>query len=136
MIQRIQSIWLLLASACAFLTIKLPFYSGTNFKGVYSYPLTGSENYLLLGVTIAVGIIAFINIFLFKKRGIQIFICVLGILTEGALIYLYFMESLKFSQGTYSLTSILHILVLIFFTLAIRGIRKDDKLIKDSDRLR
>ena len=28
MIQRVQTIWLLLASACAFLSLKLSFYSG------------------------------------------------------------------------------------------------------------
>ena len=136
MIQRIQSVWLLLAAICALVTFKLPFYSGTNLKGVASYELNARENFLLLITTVAVSILAAIIIFLFKKRPLQLRLCVLGILLEALLIFLYYREVKTFTQGTYALYAILHSLIVIFFFLAAKAINKDEKLIKDSDRLR
>ncbi len=136
MIQRIQSVWLLLASACAFATFKLSFYSGTNQKGIADYQLNATENFLLIIVTAFIAILALFVIFLFKKRTLQLRLCVLGIFLEALLIFLYYREVQHFSTGTPSLTSILHSIILIAFFLAARAINKDEKLIKDSDRLR
>lgn len=136
MIQRIQTIWLLLAAACAFATLKFPYYSGTNVKGVTPYQLTGTENFWLLLTTVAVGGLALITIFLYKKRTLQLRLCVLGILLEALLIFLYFREVNDFTAGTYSLTAILHSAIVLFFILAGRGINKDERLIKESNRLR
>lgn len=136
MIQRIQSLWLLLAAACAFASFKFPFYSGTNAKGFTPYELIATESFLLLVTSIIVGGLAFFNIFLFKKRTLQLRLCVLGIFLEALLIFLYFREVRSFSQGTYSLTAILQTVIIIAFFLAARGINKDEKIIKDSDRLR
>ena len=136
MIQRIQSIWLLLAATCAFLSIKLPYYSGTNAKGVGSYELNATENLFLLITTIITGLLALLIIFLFKKRQLQLRLCVLGILLEAVLIFLYYRQVTTFTQGTYSLWAILHSLTVIFFFLSARNINKDEKLIKDSNRLR
>ncbi|MBP6287471.1 MAG: DUF4293 family protein, partial [Ferruginibacter sp.] len=41
-----------------------------------------------------------------------------------------------FSTGTLSLTSILQSIIIIAFFLAARAINKDEKMIKESDRLR
>ena len=136
MIQRIQSLWLLLASACAFAAFKLPYYSGTNAKGITSYELNGTENFLLILTTVLVGGLALLTIFLFKNRTLQQRLCVLGIVLEALLIGLYYREVRSFTQGTYSLTAILHSIIVIAFFLAARGISKDEKLIKDSERLR
>jgi hypothetical protein len=136
MIQRIQSVWLLLASACAFASFKFPFYSGTNAKGLSPYEMTATENFLLLVVTVAVGGLALINIFLFKKRPLQFRLCLLGMLLEALLLYLFYRETGNFLKGTYSLTAILQPLVLLAFFMAARGIKKDEKVVKESDRLR
>lgn len=136
MIQRIQSLWLLLASACAFASFKFPYYSGTNAKGFSPYELNATENFLLLLTTAIVGALALFIIFCFKKRTLQLRLCVLGILLEAVLIFLYYREVKSFTQGTYSLTAILHSIIVIAFFLAARAINKDEKLIKDSDRLR
>src|SRR5438093_261709 len=108
MIQRIQSIWLLLASACAFISLKVPFYSGTNSTGITSYKLLGTENFYLMLLTIAIGVIALFNIFLYSNRKLQLRLCILGILLEGGLIFLYYKESTTFAAGTgtYSLTAV------------------------------
>ena len=136
MIQRFQTLWLLLAAACAFATFKFSYYNGTNAKGLAPYELNATENILLLVTTIAVGGLALINIFLFKNRTLQLRLCVLGIILEAVLIFLYYREVKTFTQGTYSLTAILHSIIVFAFFLAARSINKDEKMIKDSDRLR
>ena len=136
MIQRIQSIWLLLAAACAFAGFKFSFYSGNKLNDPLLYELNATSTLLLMIVTIAVGGVAFITIFLFKQRSLQRGLCVLGILLEAVLIFLYYRETTTFTQGTYSLTAILHGIIFIAFLLAARAINKDSKMVKDSDRLR
>lgn len=136
MIQRIQSLWLLLAATCAFAGFKFPYYSGTNAKGLSPYELNATENILLMLTTVIVGGLAFLTIFLFKNRTLQLRLCVLGIFLEALLIFLYFREVQTFTKGTYALTAILHSVIAIAFFLAARAINKDEKMIKDSDRLR
>ena len=136
MIQRIQSLWLLLASACAFASLKLPYYSGSKLNELTLTELNGTSNFLLLIATVAVGGLALVNIFLFKKRTLQLRLCVLGILLEAIVIFLYYREMQNFSAGTFSLTSILQMVIVLSFVLAGRGINKDAKMVKNSDRLR
>ena len=87
-------------------------------------------------VTFLTGALAAVTIFLFKKRILQLRLCVLGIVIEALLIFLYYTEVKTFTTGTYALWAILHSVVVISFFLAAKAINKDEKLIKDSDRLR
>jgi Domain of unknown function (DUF4293) len=136
MIQRIQSVWLLLAGACAFAGFKLSYYTGTKLNDPILHQLNATSTTLLMITTIAVGMLALITIFLYKQRTLQLRLCVLGILLEAVLIFLYYRETTTFIQGTYSLTAILHSVIVLAFVLAARGINKDSKLLKESDRLR
>ena len=138
MIQRLQSLWLLLAAACAFATFKFSYYSGTKVNDLALHELNATGTLLLMITTIAVGCLALFNIFLFKNRTLQLRLCVLGILLEAVLIFLYYREVQNFVKGqsTYSLTALLHSIIVLAFFLAARAIKKDEKLIKDSDRLR
>ena len=136
MIQRLQSLWLLLAAACAFATFKFSYYSGTKAEDTVLHELNATTTLLLMITTIVVGVLALINIFLFKKRTLQLRLCVLGIFLEALLIFLYYREVKTFTQGTYSLTSILHSIIVLAFVLAAMGINKDLKIIKGSARLR
>jgi len=136
MIQRIQSIWLLLAAACAFAGFKFSFYSGNKLNDTLLHELNATSSFLLMLSTILVGGLALVTIFLFKQRSVQRWLCVLGILLEALLIFLYYREITVYTQGTYSLTAILQGIVLAGFILAIAGINKDSKIIKESDRLR
>ena len=137
MIQRIQSVWLLLVAACAFATFKFEFYAGIGSATNAPF-LNAGANFLISIITIAIGGLALVNIFLFKNRTLQLRLCVLGILLELVLLFLYYrqVQTYPAGQGTYSLTAILHAVIIIAFFLAARGINKDEKLIKDSDRLR
>ncbi|HMJ48493.1 MAG TPA: DUF4293 domain-containing protein [Ferruginibacter sp.] len=136
MIQRIQSVWLLLASACAFISLKVPYYSGTTNDGIPSHKLLGTENFYLMLLTIAIGVLALITIFLYKNRTLQLRLCILGILLEALLIFLYYREVHTFREGTYSLTALLQACIVLFFFLAARGVSNDNNIIKDSNRLR
>ena len=136
MIQRIQSIWLLLAAACAFATFKFPYYSGDKINDPLLHELNATSTLLLMITTIAIGMLALITIFLFKKRALQLRLCVLGILLEAVLIFLYYREVSTFTNGNLSLTALLHGITVLAFVLAGRGISKDSKLLKESDRLR
>ena len=138
MIQRIQSIWLLLAAACAFASLKFSYYTGIKTGNTILEELNATSTLPLMITTIAVGILALINIFLFKKRSLQLRLCFLGILLEAVLIFLYYREVQNFipGQSTYSLTALLHGIIVLVFVLAARGINKDSKLLKESNRLR
>jgi len=136
MLQRIQSIWLLLASVCAFLTLKLPTFSGTTPDGIPSSELMGMPNFLLTVLTVIIGVLALITIFLYGNRKLQFRLCLLGLILEIGLIVLYYLEIKKYLLGTYALTSIFHVGVILFFFLAARSITNDDKIIRESNRLR
>ncbi|HET7115424.1 MAG TPA: DUF4293 family protein [Hanamia sp.] len=148
MIQRVQTLWMLLAAVAVFLTIKFSFYSGTLIlentadavttlatDGAY-HVLRATDNFIILILTSALGTGIIINIFLFKHRSIQMRIIIIAILTECLIIYLYIRQTNKYSQGNFSIWSALHLLIIIFLILAAKGVYKDSKLIKDSNRLR
>ncbi|MEO6731444.1 MAG: DUF4293 domain-containing protein [Ferruginibacter sp.] len=136
MIQRIQSVWLLLASILVFLTLKLSFFSGTYMADNQYHQLKGTDTPLIMITTIVLGIITLFTIFLYKKRKVQLRLSILSIVLDLVLVYLYYREVSKFAQGTYSITAAIHLLIILSLIFAVRGINKDDKLIKDSDRLR
>jgi len=136
MIQRIQTIWLLLAAICIAATFKLPFYIGTNALGVASSPIMASDSFFITILTSAVVFSALIAIFLFKTRIVQIRLSIIGLFEEIILIFLYYRQVKTFTAGTYTLWSALHVLTLFFLFLAARAINKDDNLIRESNRLR
>lgn len=140
MIQRIQSIWLFLAAATAFISLQITFYVGNllddsgvvNSTGIYS-KITGMDNPIL---TTAVGLMCLISIFMYRNRKQQIKFCIAALFMEiSSLIYYYYMMK-TFKEGALAIGSILQLLIFIFILLAIAGIRKDNKIIAESDRLR
>lgn len=136
MIQRVQTIWLLLASAATLLSLKTSFYSGTLIADNSFHSIMGIDSYGLMILTVALGTALFVNIFLFKHRMLQFRICIFALLAECLIIFLYFNQIKNYSKGNFSLWCALHVFILLFIFLAARGIYKDEKLIKDSNRLR
>lgn len=138
MIQRIQSIWLLLAAVFAFLTFKLPFYQGAILQATTNVkPEVDAQSTIWLTIVAALtGALAFINIFFFNNRKLQLRICVFGIILGVVLIALCFMEMTKFTSGSIALSCIIYFAIIAFYILAANGISKDEKLIKSMDRLR
>lgn len=136
MLQRIQTIWLLLASACIFLTFQFSFYSGTLAIDNTYHEVNGRESFVLILVTAIIGILGLVTIFLYKTRKVQLRLCIVSILLTVLLVVLYLMEAKNFSKGDPNLWAILPGASLVFFFLAARGISKDEKMVRDSDRLR
>lgn len=136
MIQRVQTLWLLLASAATIITLKTSFYSGTLITDNSFDSVMGMDNYGMMLLTIALGTALFINIFLYKNRTTQLRICIAALLVECLIIFLYFREIKNFSKGNFDLWCAMHLFILLFIFLAARGIYKDAKLIKNSNRLR
>jgi len=138
MIQRLQSLWLLLAAVSAFLSFKLPFFSGTK-EGVKNLTekaiIDGGSTLFLLIATGAALIIALITIFLFKDRKLQLRLCVVGIVISLLIIFLYYNEIRKLS-GSISLSCIFVFLIPVAFIMAARGIWHDEKLVKSLNKFR
>jgi hypothetical protein len=136
MIQRVQTLWLLLAAAAILLTLKTSFYSGTLLADNSFHSVMGMDNFGLMILTVALAAALFVNIFLFKHRMLQFRICIFALLAELLIIFLYFSQIKNYSKGNFDLWCALHLFILLFIFLAARGIYKDEKLIKDSNRLR
>jgi drug/metabolite transporter (DMT)-like permease len=136
MIQRIQTLWLLLASICAFASVKLPFYFGSLEVPGPTITITPYDNFMLLVFVIATALMGLVSIFLFSNRSLQIKMCIVGLVLSLANLMHYFLYMKNFKTGGLSLYSILSFLVPVFFILAIRSIYKDQKLLKSLDRLR
>ncbi len=84
MIQRLQSIWLLLASACAFLSIKFPFfYVNSTVPGVATEEYNATNNILLLVLTSILGALLLFLIFFYKNRKLQRRLCVLALVLSA-----------------------------------------------------
>lgn len=139
MIQRIQSIWLLVAALCAALTYKFSFYSGnkTGEANIQEFEkLVASSNFLLVISTAVLTAGCLIIIFLYKNRKQQVWLTVAVAALSVINLIIYFTEIKKFASGTFSLTAVFALAVPVLLILAARGIWKDEKLVKSLDRLR
>ena len=136
MIQRVQTIWMILTAIAVFLTLKFSFYSGTLIADNSYHTVMATDNFFLLILTSALGTCILINIFLFKQRSMQFRIIIFALLGECLIIFIYIKETNKYSSGTFGLWSALHLLIILFLIFAAKGIYNDSKLIKESNRLR
>ena len=136
MIQRVQTVWMIIAAIAIFLTLKFSFYSGTLLTDNSFHSVIATDNFILMVLTCAMGSALIINIFLYKHRTLQFRICIITILLEVILLFLYYRQTKLYSHGTLDIWAIFHLVAIIGLILAAVGIYKDEKLIKDSNRLR
>ena len=138
MIQRQQSLWLLLSAVASFLSFKFPFYTGNILENNVSRfeELNGASNFFLLVLTGVSVLVAAVTIFMFKDRKTQSKLTFGGIVISIVLLVLYFSQLKKFSAGNFALTSVLVLAILVGYLMALRGIWKDEKLVKSLDKLR
>jgi hypothetical protein len=156
MIQRIQSIFLLLAAVSGVCAFFIPFwtYTGIGVDFTYSFGTMGvthvSGNAQLLIVStlpiiILLGlhvILDFVSLFYYKNRSMQIRINTFNIFITLIVIGTVFLwvpymikESvLATEEWNYGL--LFPVISFIFLLLANRFIKKDEKLVKAADRLR
>ena len=138
MIQRIQSIWLLLVAAFSAITFRFPFANGDWLKDAVpsSIPLDATTTIWLSILTVLTGAVGFVTIFLFDNRKLQLKLCYLGMFLSIILLVLYFLEMTNFANSVIALWCNFHFAIFGCYILAARGIWKDEKLIKSMDRLR
>tara|TARA_B100000401_G_scaffold427356_1_gene358859 strand:+ start:2110 stop:2562 length:453 start_codon:yes stop_codon:yes gene_type:complete len=150
MIQRIQSLYLLLAAL-----VQVLFATGTYFTYKLldiTYSVTGSGVFnsdgektsgdmktLILGIGISV--LAVICIFLFKNRKQQIKLSRIGgLLTMAEIVFIIisYFNTKEVAESGLSFGYVVFILPIstLFFFLAAKAIKKDDELIRSVDRIR
>lgn len=140
MIQRQQTLWLLLATAAAVLTFMFPFATGeellakTNMKQLVQ--VDAGSNFFTLILSIASIGISTVTIFMFKDRKLQMKLCILGLVVSAGTLVLYILNAKKLVTVTPALWAVLPVAVIIGYFMAWRNIRKDEKLVKSLDKLR
>ena len=146
MIQRIQTIFLLLAAGALGSLFALPFATteAAEAKGIFTDSVYNLHDNIGLLVMVAFGIlVALISMFSFKNRIRQMRFGYLGMILSiliPVMAFLYFtsqIEKMDESQHTADALGIVAPFVaLVFFIAANRFIKKDDKLVRSMDRLR
>ncbi len=135
MIQRQQSLWLLLSTLSAFFSYKLPFYAGQLKDGKYE-ELDGGSNFFLLILTGISLLLSLITIFLYKERRQQLKMAIGGAALALIILIIYFTSIGQYLKGSISITCLLAFAILAGYIMAARGIWKDEKLVKSLDKLR
>ena len=138
MIQRRQTLWLLLATITAVLSFMFPFVTGKEaIKNMQADKvIDAASDFFLLVLTGGSIILSTVTIFLFKDRKMQIRLCLLGLFLSVVIIVRYIMLMNKLTNTTLALSAILPFIFLASYFLAFRDIRKDEKLVKSLDKLR
>jgi hypothetical protein len=153
MIQRIQTLYLLIATALMAITTFTPM--ARFFDGVQEYTLSAfalkdaagavAQPTLYMGILLALaGVLPFVVIFLFKNRQLQIRLCAAEIvLLIGSLIVMgiyYYLSARMFNAAngiiSIKIGIVLPLVAIVFVALAIRSIFRDEVLVRSLDRIR
>jgi len=131
MIQRIQTVYLLFAFCLMAVLVFIPFSATAS-----SFMISFYTGYFAIAAFLAL-----VTVFLFKKRRKQIKMAYALLLVQ-VFAYLFFFifdrQNRSFTElfQQVSYTFIFPFVAFIFIYLAVRGIRKDEKLVRSLDRLR
>ncbi|HET6993435.1 MAG TPA: DUF4293 domain-containing protein [Chitinophagaceae bacterium] len=138
MIQRQQTLWLLLSAICCVFSFSQPFYSGTIRVNniVTADEVHAGSNFFLAVLTGASLLLAICTIFLFKNRKLQLRLCFAGIGISLLILVIYFAEMKKFENGNITLWCLFAFANFIGYVMAASGVWKDEKLVKSLDKLR
>ena len=155
MIQRIQSVYLLIAAVASFLIFAFPLgeimVQGAEFQfDVFGLEKITSETtetvfntYLLVALSAIAGLISLADIFLFKNRKLQVKVAQGNMILNTLLLVgiFYFTDQATKTDGNsammhYQVGIVMPIIALIFLILANRSINKDEELVRSADRLR
>jgi hypothetical protein len=156
MIQRVQSIYLLLVTILMSFTLVKPYAGFTLIDGqslllkAHVITIQSGENVIstykttipVIFLVLVAGFLSFFTIFFYHRRILQIRLTlltmVLIVILTGAMLAYYFTVKNSFTDetSTLRLSMAFPVLALIFCTMAIRGIRHDELLVKSYDRIR
>jgi hypothetical protein len=133
MIQRIQSIYLLLASAAAFSILRLPFYYTPEPNAL---EINGAAQYSTLISLAFNACLSFISIFLYGNRMLQLKVTLANFLLSGLIGYFIYTIVKTHPGGGFTLPSAGLFLIPVLQLIACYKIYQDEKLVKSADRLR
>jgi len=140
MIQRIQSIWLLLAALLTAATFKLSFFSGNKLNNVSNIKewveFVASNNAIIMILAVAIAIASLIAIFMYKDRKRQMLITLVTAIVAIIQIVLYFNSKSTFTEANFDLGSLISFAIPVLLFLAAKAIYSDEKMLKNADRLR
>ena len=139
MIQRIQTIYLLLATFASIVMGLAPLGTIINKETMDQSLFGGQQALPILILGILSGCIAFGSIFLFNNRKLQLNIVrsnavLIGIFMAVCIYYLVFNSVTKIDLPRPGI--VFPLFALVFNILGMKGIKADEKLIKSMDRLR
>ncbi len=143
MIQRIQSIYLLLILILSSLLFFFPFQTNiigfSEIKDIQLSLLDTSNTYLFIASV--VNLIVIINtattILMYKRRPLQILLChIISVNIIVLTVFMYIGSSQIEGLPTYKLPYIIPILNIILVQLAKYYIKKDEDLVKSANRIR
>ena len=139
MIQRIQSVYLLLASISMMLMALIPIGYQQTESGVVAV-VEMMQNLPTLIMSILSAVIAMITIFLFNNRKLQLkingFLIFMCLLVIGSIALYQFVLGINMITSPNYIPYALSGFAFVFSILAYRGISADDKLVRSMDRLR
>ena len=145
MIQRKQTLWLLLAALFSAGVFYFPLYRGyinVNGTDTLAYLETGKKLFLVLMAVVMVAL-PLIAIAMFKNRKRQRSLTSVAMVATIAFIAAAMMQVTPFIEETkgiandsYWIGMVLPFVSLVYLILAMMGIRKDEKLVRSTDRLR
>lgn len=133
MIQRIQTIWLLIASAAAFSILKFPFYYTPEPNAL---EINGAAQYSTLITLAFSACLSFISIFLYGNRMLQLKVTLANFLLSGLIGYFIYTIVKTHPGGGFTLPSAGLFLIPVLQLIACYKIYQDEKLVKSADRLR
>lgn len=143
MIQRIQTVYLLLTSVISGVLIFVFNLWETIKQEIFVVDLFSREAITLKVIPLmffASALLALIAIFLFKNRKLQFvfgrIIILINLFLLGLLIYLSLNLSGEASVSEKGIGMFLPVLAILFIVLANKAIKKDEDLVKSVDRLR
>lgn len=150
MIQRIQSVYLLLSAVLGVVCLSLPLgylitAEGERYATLYNLWLRTTEGgtsfgpWVLFALLLGVSAATLLNIFLFRRRALQMRVATMCmILLTGYYACLAYFAWHFAGEGSFrpSLTAALPFASLVLDYLAFRGILKDEMLVRSLDRLR
>ena len=137
MIQRIQSLYLLIAAIISG-GLSFIFYLWENVKEVLIF---AKDNMLFFSLFMVSAVLALITIFLFKNRQLQFVLGRVNIILNLILLGLFVYRSLSLSGEISEVSEkgigmLLPVFSIVFLVLANKAIKKDEDLVKSVDRLR
>lgn len=154
MIQRIQTLYLLVATILMAVTLFAPlawFAGHAGQFGLYAFSLRTADGEAVqptyyMGIVLALAcVLPLVTIFLFRRRLLQVRLCAVElVLLLGAIVMegvYYYLSSRVFAEQTFHMQGFkpaiaLPLVCLLFVFLAARAVLRDEVMVRAADRIR